>query len=303
MSIVDLATILQNLHEKWQPHSGQIPIGRALFYENCKNIFVSAGRNFGKTELSAYSTWRWALENPGSENYIIEPFSIQAKEILWASKRIQTFGDTSEVESENNTEMRLNFKNGSFIKLLGSDNEVALQGIKPKGLIVYDEVKNHKKSAINLMEPNRAAFDSPAMFIGSPPEFECYFVELMEISKKTPGWKYFHAATEDNPHISRDWLERKRLELISMGDEETWLRDYMAIYVKGGKNHIIPQAVKYQPKPINQLLPTSFKHWELLVLFDPAAASVFAVIFVLFNQYTRKSIFLHEIYETNQASS
>jgi len=296
-----LAEFLEDLHSRWQPHPGQIPIGRALFYEGCKNIFTEAGKNFGKTELSCYCTWRWAFEHPGSENYIIEPYSIQAKEILWAGKRIQTFGNPDLVESANDTEMRIRFKNGSFIKLLGSDNEVALQGIKPQGLIVYDEIKDIKKSAINLMEPNRAAFGVPALFIGTPPEFHTYSVDLSNMAKKSQYWRYFHAPTSSNPHISKQWLKEKKEELISMNDEETWLRDYEAIFIKGGKRHIYPQAIKYKPRPKAELIPQSFKGISCLVIFDPAAASTFGVLFVLFDQYSRRSIVFDEIYEQDQS--
>lgn len=294
-SIIALAEILNGLHERWTPHIGQIPIGKALFYDHIKSIFVCAGKNFGKTELAAYCSWRWALEHPGSENYIIEPFSIQAKEILWASKRIQTFGPPEHLDGEgNNTEMRLHFKNGSFIKLLGSDNEIALQGIKPKGLIVYDEIKDHRRSAINLMEPNRAAFDVPALFIGTPPEIECYFNDLMEVAKINDDWRFFHAPTSTNPHISRKWLERKRLELIQMGEEETWLRDYEAIFVKGGKRHLVPAFIKMEKKIS---IPTDPHKWQVFTIFDPAGSSTFGTLIILFNPYTKHHKVWKEIYE------
>ena len=242
--LTELASIIQKLGEKWQPHDKQVEIGRALFYEGAKNIFVCAARNFGKTELAAYCGWRWALENPGSESYIIEPFLKQAREILWAGNRLQKFGPEEYIESINNTELRIRFKNGSFIKLEGSDNEAALAGIKPKGLIIYDEVKDHRKSGILNMEPNRAAFDAPAIFIGSPPEFHCYYVELMDMAKKSKDWNYYHGPTSDNPHISKAWLARKKEELELMGEHETWLRDYEGIYVVGGKRSIFPQFLK-----------------------------------------------------------
>lgn len=297
----ELAAFLEDLHSRWMPHAGQIPIGRALFYEGCKNIFTEAGKNFGKTELSAYCTWRWAFEHPGSENYIIEPYLTQAKEILWASNRLQNFGNPELIENANNTEMRLHFTNGSFIKLLGSDNEAALQGIKPRGLIVYDEIKDHRKSAINLMEPNRAAFGVPALFIGTPPEFHTYSVDLANMAKSSPHWRYFNAPTSTNPHISSEWLARKKEELILMGDHETWLRDYEAIYVIGGKRHIYPQAIQYKPKPRDAILPGNLHQWQCVVTFDPAAASTFAVLFALFNPYTRQTVIFDEIYEQEQS--
>ena len=246
--ILDLGEMLLSLDSIWSPHSGQVDPGRALFYDKIKNIFICAGRNWGKTEFIAYAVTRWAMQYENSENYIFEPLQKQAKEILWVSGRLQKMIPPEWIDGEpNNTEMRIRLVNGSFIKLDGSDNFDAYRGVKPKGLSIYDELKDHKKAFLDAYEPNRAAYDSPAIFVGTPPEFHNHFVELMELSKKSKHWKFFQEPTSANPYISKEWLERKREELIMMNDEETWLREYEAIYVKGGKRHIYPQAVKYKP--------------------------------------------------------
>lgn len=295
--LIGLAEILERLNSRWSPHPIQAQIGHALFYKGVKNIFVCAARNFGKTELSSYALWRWAAENPGSENYIILPLAVQGREILWASERLQRFGPWDWIEGINSTEMRITFRNGSFIKVTGSDNAAALAGIKPKGLIVYDEVADHREQSIKNMEPNRAAFDSPALFVGSPPEFDCYYVELMELAKRSPHWKFFHAPTSANPHISREWLRRKKEEMVDSGDEEGWLRSYEGIYVKGGKKHIFPQFLKYKPKPLPDLLPKDINKWWLVTHFDPASTSVFGVLFSLYNPHNKRLILVDEVYE------
>lgn len=292
-----LYEVIDGLYSNWTPHEVQARISKAIFYDGIKNIFVCAGRNNGKTETAASCTWRWAKQNPDSQNYIFEPFQKQGKEILWASKRIQTFGPKHWVEGTNDTEMRLKFTNGSFIKVEGSDNSATMAGIKPKGLIVYDEFKDHRPESITNFEPNRAAFDVPALFIGTPPEFHNHFVDYMEMAKNSPDWLFIHAPTRSNPHISPKWLERKRLEMISMGMEEDWLREYEAIFVKGGKKTIYPQFLKLIHKPLNEVLPKDINKWQLVVALDPASTSVFGVIFFLFNEFTKKIKVIDEIYE------
>lgn len=300
--ILDLGEMLLSLDSIWSPHSGQVDPGRALFYDKIKNIFICAGRNWGKTEFIAYAVTRWAMQYENSENYIFEPLQKQAKEILWVSGRLQKMIPPEWIDGEpNNTEMRIRLVNGSFIKLDGSDNFDAYRGVKPKGLSIYDELKDHKKAFLDAYEPNRAAYDSPAIFVGTPPEFHNHFVELMELSKKSKHWKFFQEPTSANPYISKEWLERKREELIMMNDEETWLREYEAIYVKGGKRHIYPQAVKYKPAKKEALTERiNIKHWDLIITFDPAASSTFAVLFAAFNQYTRQTFIFDEIYEQDQ---
>ena len=301
--LISLAEDLQELNARWQPHEGQIPIGRALFYEGCKDIFVCAGRNFGKTELAGYASWRWARENPGSENYIFEPYAKQAREILWASRRIQTFGPEEWIESTNTTEMRITFKNGSFIKLEGSDNPAAMAGIKPKGLIIYDEFKDHRLTSIDNFEPNRAAFDVPALFIGTPPMVHNHYVDYMDLAKSEEHWRYFHAPTSSNPFISKAWLLRKKAEKLKLGDEEGWMREYEAIFVIGGKSSIFPHINKMSFPPWSDVRPKDLNKWTLVVGHDPGTTSVFAVVFMLWNPWSKQIIVFDELYVEDMAET
>ena len=299
--LIDLAEAISELNEKWQPLPWQIPVGRALFYEKKKDIGAQCGRSSGKTDLAGYCTWRYAMEVPGSENYIFEPLQKQAKEILWAPQRIQSFGPSDWIESVNNTEMRITFKNGSFIKVDGSDNVEALRGIKPKGLVIYDEFKDLKKAFLDAMEPNRARYDAPALYLGTPPDVHNHYVDIMDVLKKKARGFWTQASSFDNHYNSRSWLEDKRTELIAMGEEDTWLREYMAIFVKGSKKSIFPQFFKMPRPNFAEIKPKDLNKWQIMVAFDPASTSVFGVVFILFNEWTKQSIIFDELYVEDQA--
>jgi len=274
----------------------QAQIGKALIYDGYKDVFAECGRNFGKTELAAYLLWRWALTHPGTENYLFEPEQKQAKEIVWAPNRIQGFGPGACLSGPpNNTEMRIRFKNGSFIKVDGSDNYEAYRGVKPKGLIIYDEVKNMKPQFFQAFEPNRAAHDCPALWIGTPASFDCFFNEQIAFFKENPKTHaYFHAPSSSNPHISKAWLDKKQQELKDKGDYEEWLREYEALYVRGGKTHLLPQIFSLR---FGCEMPADLNRWDLYIIFDPASSSTFAVLFVLYNPYTKRIKIFDEIYE------
>lgn len=299
--LINLAASLQELHEMWTPLPWQIPLGRALFYEGIKDLGAECGRSSGKTETASYCVWRYAREVPNSENYIIEPLFKQAKEILWASNRIQTFGPESWIESVNNTELRITFTNKSFIKLEGSDDTDALRGIKPRGLIVWDELKDIKKAAIEAVDPNRARYSSPALYLGTPPAFKNHFVEIMENLKKNPKAFHTKASSFDNPYNSKEWLLAKKEELIARGELETWLREYEAIFVIGGKNSVFPLANKLTPKVWQSIRPIDLNHWQAFIILDPGSSSVFAVKINLWNPYQRKVIWFKEFYFTSMA--
>ena len=292
--IESLAESLDALHSIWQPLPWQVPIGRALFYGGVKDIGAQCGRSAGKTDIASYCVWRYAMEVEGSENYIFEPLQKQAKEILWASNRIQTFGPKEWIKSVNNTEMRITFVNGSFIKLDGSDNVEALRGIKPRGLVIYDELKDHKKAFLDAMEPNRARHNAPALYLGTPPEFHNHYVDIMD-SLDLNGNRV-RATSYDNPYNSKEWLDNKKAELFRLGEEEVWFREYEALFVKGGKRSIFPMMSKIKPVQFNR--PIDLNKWILVVACDPASTSVFGVVFMLANRYQKRVVVFDEVYES-----
>jgi len=300
---------IEGLHAIWEPHDAQIEIGRALFNEGIKKIFAKCGRNFGKTELISYILWRYARENPGSENYYFAPFKNQAREITWSSGRIQGFGPRSWLHPSsrgvNNSEMRLKFTNGSFIKLDGSDNVDSYRGVKPKGVTVYDEFKDFRPEFHEAMDPNYAAHDSPLIIIGTPPEVEDHnFYHVEDEFKLNPEKKFFEFTSYENPHIPSKIFDDKKEELYRRGEGDVFEREYMVKKVFGGKNSIFPmfdekKHVKKHDMIINEIKRDMHK-LEWVCHADPGTATCFAVLFVAMNPYTKKLYILDEIYEEDQ---
>ena len=288
--------VIEGLHRNWGPLPWQVGLGHALFYQGKKDVGAQCGRSSGKTDIAEYCVWRYAAQVPGSENYIFEPLQKQAKEILWAPQRLQNFGPKEWIKSINNTEMRITFWNGSFIKVDGSDNVDALRGIKPKGLVVYDELKDHKPAFIEAMEPNRARYDAPALYLGTPPEIHNHYVDIMNDLKRREDAFWVRATSFDNHFNSRAFLLRQKEKLIAQGQLDVWQREYEAIFVKGSKNSIFPQVLKMSFPAFSTVQPKDLNKWTLVVSFDPASTSTFGVVFMIFNSYTKKIIVFDELY-------
>jgi hypothetical protein len=155
-------------------------------------------------------------------------------------------------------------------------------------------VKDINPKFFKAFEPNRAAHDPPALWIGTPPETENYFTEMSHEAKTNPAWAYFNLPTSSNPYIKRDWLEKTEAYYKRINDYETWLREYMAIFVKGGKRHLLPQVLNV---PDRVELPKDLNKYTLYGIFDPASSSTFGVLFVVFNSYTKQIYVYDEIYE------
>lgn len=246
--------------QHWEPHPSQLLVLEALFVHDCKLIFCQCGRKWGKTETIIYSLWRWALLNPGSSCYYICPELKQAKEIVWKSRdkqgklRIQEFGPTEFIDAIDNTELRVTFKNGSFIKVDGSDNFDAWAGISPH-FVILDEFRSFKPEFYSVMNPNRATFDAPMVIIGTPPkqiwlskDVPHQYVEVAQEARtsmlengesfhiKRPSW--------DNPDpVIQKFLAREKRILRKKNKLSEWWREYGAELVQDGENKVFPQFI------------------------------------------------------------
>ena len=257
------------------------------------------------TEVLAYFLWRMALSVPGG-HYYFAPEQKQAKEIIWASGRLQNFGPKEYIRSINNSEMRVTFTNGSYIKADGSDNFDAYRGIEPHSA-VYDEFRDFRPEFHKAFGPNLGVFKAP-LFIGTtPPEaLELdHYDAMVEEAKHAGG--YFNMPTWVNPIIEKDWIRRQRDKLIARGEWDVFEREYGAKRVRGGSNAIFPMFDnKRHVFPHKQLMDEVMRDATKLVWqvgCDPGNATCFAVVFRAINPYTKKVYVLDEIYETNQADT
>ena len=306
--------ILADLHSVFMPYDGQIPIGQAIFYDGKQYIFLECGRKFGKSELMLYCLYRYAMTRPFSAVYYIAPYAKQARELIWANSRLQNFLVVVDpkthsrstrisdkyIASINNTEARVTFKNGSFIKLDGADNYTAYAGINPH-FIGYDEFKDFHPKFHEVMEPNLATYKAPLLIVGSPPETEDnQFTKLADSIKEDLDGAYFNRPTSDNPHIDPAYLAKMKKRLTDRREFDIWLREYEARRVKSGRNHIFPMFDRAQ-HVVNYDVAVAgirhqIRHYDLFVTADPASTSCFAVLFTAIHKYTKRVTHLMELY-------
>lgn len=316
-----VAMVLKDLAKVWQPHAGQKRVGFAYFVKGIKKIFVRCGRKFGKTELAIYLLYRIALTIPNSHAYYIAPTYKQAKELVWANGRMPNFL-TPELKAkyiENITESdhRITFKNGSFIKIDGSDNYEAYRGINPHA-IAYDEYKDFHPKFHEAMEPNLATHQAPIFIFGTPPDTEDHPFCRTEtgVSIDDDDGMAFKMPTWTNPFIDIKWLERMKKTLIARGEWHVWMREYEAEIVPSGALHIFPMfdAPPMSPdgtfarhtkhvRPHEELIEMVKRHpkdYTFHALYDPASTSCFGALFCAVHKESKQVLILDEIYEQNK---
>lgn len=295
------------LHGSWEPHGGQVTVGQAYFRDLYLNIFVQCGRKWGKTELALYFLWRIAKTFPNVPCYFIAPLQTQAREIVWADPRAKRFGPSEWLmpgsQGINETEMRLRFTNGSFIKIDGSDNYNKYRGPKYK-VCVYEEFKDHKPEFRRAMEPNASVLEGLNLYIGSPPDYECDYTALAQEHRDDKSKFFYRAPTWQNPGISKKWLLKTKQEHYRRGEGDIFEREYGALYRKGGASAIFPMLNKSIVKPhehVMRMIHRDRRKLNWYIWNDPAGASCFATLFMAINPYTKMIYALDEIYEQDQS--
>lgn len=294
------------LNERFTPHPGQIAPGQALFSEDKKRIFLQAGRRFGKTKLMCNFAVRWAATRPNSNIYIIGPQLAQIRELVWHSRELIKMCPPELLDGPpHNTDGRISFKNGSFIKVAGADNSEALRGPR-YSLALVDEIKDIDPKVIDdIIIPGLSDEDAPLVIAGTPPEVaEHYYWTLVRDAKSSPEWAHFHLPTTKNPHIKQEIIEREKRRLEARGDADVFVREYLAEFVPGLRRAVFPMLSEndhVRPYPaLFAQIHSKLAHWEFYCSMDPGTASVFATLLVAINQYTGHVYVMDEVYANQQ---
>lgn len=306
LSAKTIAGAISDINSFFTPHTGQIQVGKALFYDNKKLIVNETGRKNGKTHLVCYCLTRWAITHPNTFSYYVAPFSNQIADLIWKNGRLPYFLPENlfkkYVHSINNTEMRIMFKNGSFIRCIGSDNYDSARGYSATGLVVYDEGKDINPNFHNAFEPNLAITDAPLLVVGTPAyENDNLFTKLAEMAKVIPSGAYFNFPSHMNPHISKDYLIRKEQEFRDRGEYDVFQVEYLAKRVKIGSKSIFPMLNKRHVLPyieVMEMLKNERKDFDFFISCDPGSAKCFAVTFSAIHRFQKVVYVLDEIYLT-----
>lgn len=253
------AAIIQLFNQTWQPHDGQIKVGKQVFDNPADLVYVDCGRKFGKTALGVYMILLWAATHENSEIYYLAPSRKLARELVWTNRRIMTCdnGDPDFLDKlgalmggeirVRDQEMRVMFPNGSFIAVDGSNNINNQLGLKPD-FMVCDEFKAFKDRWFEFMRPNMAAKKGKMLFITTPPDTPNQAYELSEecrtgMKNGDNYYYYLNMPSSTNSMIPdhKEWLAREKIRLLKAGRENEWIREYEATFILNNEHGVIPQ--------------------------------------------------------------
>jgi hypothetical protein len=187
---------------RWYPLIDH-PVQVALINEDVRFKVVPAGRRSGKTERAKRFIVKQALAVP-DRYFVAAPTRDQVKRIYWQDlKLLSPPPSVKNVPLE--TELTINYVNGSSITLVGLDQPQRIEGDYWGGGII-DEIadtkpgtwENHVSPALDTVNPTRPNYRAWAWLIGVPDGLNHYY-DLAEYarSSKDPDWKLYTWKSSD----------------------------------------------------------------------------------------------------------
>ena len=197
---------------KFKPRPYQLPLLDAIENKGYKRVMAILPRRAGK-DITAFNLCIRACLKKVCVIYYIFPTYAQAKKVIWDSitntgERILDYIPEELIHSKNGQEMKIRFKNGSLLQLVGSDNYDGLVGTNPQG-VVFSEYALQDPRAYQFIRPILTANDGFALFL-STPRGKNHLWELYQIAKHSSDWYTLKLTIEDTQHIPLEEIERER---------------------------------------------------------------------------------------------
>lgn len=315
------ANFLSQINANWEPHDGQRLAGEAIFVHGARRLFIECGRKWGKSDFATDVSWRLGNMIQGGQGYYFAATLKAARELMWANDRMEGHGPKEYIKSINQSDMRITWTSDTFLKIEGADNFAQAKGFNPD-FVILDEFADYPEPFWRAMSPNFASKDAWVIIISSPPwELESEpgvpvqfikiadlwdkYQKIAESKGKRSRYVYINQPTSANPHIPKAWLRQERQELIDMGEEDQWQREYEAKRVIGGGKRVIgtydrdKHMVDHEWLMENRIRGRE-EELEWANVADPAAASVFANLIIAIDPYSKEVYFLDELYEKQE---
>ena len=155
--------------------------------ENHRFSVIVAHRRLGKTVCMVNHLIKSAvMDLSGSGRYgYVAPYRSQAKSIAW--DYLKYFSAPIPGQTVNESELTIDFQNGSRIRIFGADNPDAMRGLYFDG-VVLDEVADMKPNVWGeIIRPALSDRNGWACFIGTPKGINLFY-ELYTLGQHTQSW-------------------------------------------------------------------------------------------------------------------
>lgn len=218
--------------DRFKPRPYQLPIMDAILNKGYKRVIVNAARRSGKDITAWNISIRQCLLKTCLVYYCLPTFS-QAKRTVFDAIAIDgtkflDFIPPEVIDSINVQEMKIRFKNGSLLQLIGGDTyNTSLVGTNPYGLVL-SEYALMDPQAFEFARPILAANDGWCLIL-STPRGHNWFWDAWQYGLTRPEWFCYQLTIHDTCHISEENLALERQNM----SPELFAQEFEVSFSKG----------------------------------------------------------------------
>lgn len=200
------------------------PCQSQVFESKARFRVICAGRRWGKSHLAIATALYSAMEAPGRVIWFVAPSYRQAAQIAWKILKSLVL-PLNCVSKINETDLSMEFKNGSLIALRGADNFDSLRGVGLDGLVLDEYADMDPDAWTEVLRPALSDRQGWGLFIGTPKGFN-HFHNLWTRAHVLDGWEAFKFTTLDGERVPPEEIESARAEL----DPRSFRQEYEASF-------------------------------------------------------------------------
>jgi phage terminase large subunit len=211
------------LPHNWSPRDYQLEAWRYMA-RGGKRLVACCHRRWGKDDISLHLAACKAHERAATYWHML-PQQNQARRAIWQAvnphsglRRLDEAFPEEIRASTNDSEMYIQFHNGSMWHVVGSDNYDRLVGSPPAG-IVFSEWSLADPTAWARLEPILMENDGWASFIYTS-RGKNHGASLFEMAERREGWKAIRQSALDTDVFTREQLAEIEEGLVELYGEE-----------------------------------------------------------------------------------
>lgn len=169
------------------PHQAAVLDAMADAFRSGRVFVVKAKRQVGKTTLAEYALLRIALEHRGTLSCVVEPTFDQARRVY---KELSKAVPEGVLTRKNDTNLEIEFGNGSSIIFKSAEQRDNLRGFTITGLLVVDECAFIQDDIFDILLPVTDVHKAPILLISTPKLKQGFF------------FRYYSAGMEGRANIT-----------------------------------------------------------------------------------------------------
>jgi len=225
----------------YTPRSYQLPFLQAMGSGKRRACLVWHRRS-GKGKTVINFTSRAMYERVGTYFHCFPEYN-QGRKVLWEGrgkdgfKYIDHFPKALLAKAPNNTEMKIEYKNGSVFQVIGADTFDSAVGSNPIG-IIFDEfsLSDKYKDAWDYFRPMLIENEGWAVFPFTPRGRNHGF-DLYQMALNNPEWFCQLLTIEDTGVVGKDVIESERKAGMT---EDMIQQEFYCSFVASNENIVIP---------------------------------------------------------------